>query len=73
MDQNDEVKNARQAIGKSIERERLKKGISQSELAQLAGTTQSHISRIEKGKYNFTFDTLNEIAKSLNCYIDLVV
>nr|AKQ02641.1 Xre family transcriptional regulator [uncultured Parcubacteria bacterium Rifle_16ft_4_minimus_37658]AKQ05665.1 Xre family transcriptional regulator [uncultured Parcubacteria bacterium Rifle_16ft_4_minimus_23641] len=44
---------------------RKQEGISQSELAQKIGTTQSNIARMEQGKQNFTTETLQKIASAL--------
>jgi len=44
---------------------RKKEGISQSELADKIGTTQSNVARMEAGQQNFTTDTLQKIASAL--------
>jgi ribosome-binding protein aMBF1 (putative translation factor) len=44
---------------------RKKQGISQAELAQKIGTTQSNVARMEAGQQNFTTDTLQRIALAL--------
>lgn len=41
------------------------KGLTQVELAELAGVAQATISSIENGKKNPSFDTLERIAKAL--------
>lgn len=41
-------------------------GISQTELAQRIGTTQSNIARMEAGEQNFTTATLQKIASAFN-------
>jgi transcriptional regulator with XRE-family HTH domain len=45
--------------------------LSQRELAELCGTTQSAIARIERGRRPPRIDTLNRIANALDC--ELVV
>lgn len=47
---------------------RLRKGshLSQTDLAERIGTSQSNIARMEQGRQNFTIDTLDKIAKALN-------
>ncbi len=42
------------------------KGITLSEVAELAGITQPSISRIVNGRITPTLDTLNNIAKALD-------
>jgi transcriptional regulator with XRE-family HTH domain len=56
--------------GKVAER-RQQKGLSQRELAELVGTTQSAIARLERGGRPPRIDTLLRIADALEC--DLVV
>jgi len=46
-------------------------GISQRELAELCGTTQSAIARVERGARPPRIDTLNRIGAALDC--ELVV
>ena len=48
-------------------------GMSQGDLASRSGLSQSHISRIEAGRYSFRLDTLQMIAEALGGYIDIVV
>lgn len=49
-----------------------RKGMTQGELAEQCGLAQSHIARIEAGRYSVGFDTLQQIAEALECEIDLV-
>ena len=51
-------------IAQIIER-RIKNGLTQAQLADLAGTKQSAISRLESGGYNPTLDFLQKIAIAL--------
>lgn len=67
----DELKNEYNALNpiyelkKEIIRLRLEKGLSQRDLADLIGTKQSAISRLENGSYNPTVEFLNRVAHSL--------
>ena len=47
-------------------------GMTQGELEKRCGVAQSHIARIEAGRYSVGFDTLQQIAEGLGCQIDLV-
>lgn len=47
-------------------------GMTQTDLGERCGLSQSHIARIERGMYNFQLDTLAQIAKALGCKIDFV-
>jgi len=44
---------------------RLKKGLTQKEMAKKLGTKQSAIARLESGKYNPTLEFLQKTAKAL--------
>jgi transcriptional regulator with XRE-family HTH domain len=57
--------------GRLLREVRAAYGISQSELATRANTTQSAISRIESGKVSPSFETLRELMRLLNA--DLVL
>ena len=46
---------------------RLKKGMSQKDLADFIGITQAQVARIETGKRSFNFDFLPVLAKALGC------
>jgi transcriptional regulator with XRE-family HTH domain len=62
----------RQRIGQRIAAIRKSKELTQGELAERCGLAQSHIARIEAGRYSVGFDTLQQIAEALGCTIDLV-
>jgi ribosome-binding protein aMBF1 (putative translation factor) len=49
-----------------IARARARAGLSQGELAKAIGTTQSVVSRIERGGQNLTLGTLRKIAVALH-------
>lgn len=52
---------------------RLQRGLTQKEVAQRVGTTQSVIARIENGEQNISLKTLTKLANALkaNIKIDL--
>ena len=54
------------SIGKKISQIRESTRMTQSELAEKTGTTQSVIARIEKGEQNLSAETLAKISKALN-------
>jgi len=72
MLEDNEIKNEYDKLGPIYEikseliRIRLEKGLSQKELAELIGTKQSAISRLENGSYNPSIEFLNKIAIALN-------
>lgn len=53
--------------------QRLKSGISQTELAKRTGLTQPQIARIEKLDSTPTLETLNKYAKGLGLQINLTI
>ena len=50
-----------------------RKGMTQGELAERCGLAQSHIARIEAGRYSVGFDTLQAIAEGLGGNVDVIV
>jgi predicted transcriptional regulator len=59
------------AVADTVAERRQARGLSQRELAELVGTTQSAIARLERGGRPPRIDTLLRIADALDC--DLVV
>ncbi|MBV8259249.1 MAG: helix-turn-helix transcriptional regulator [Actinobacteria bacterium] len=59
------------AIADRVAERRMEMGLSQRELAELCGTTQSAIARLERGGRPPRIDTLLRIAEALEC--ELVV
>ena len=62
----------RERLGLRIKSLREAAGMSQLQLAELAGIQPSHLSRIEAGKYAVTFETIQTIAEALGMTVDLV-
>ena len=54
------------AEGDTLRTLRLRKGMSQSELAAAVGTSQPHIARIERGTENVTIDTCRRLVRALD-------
>lgn len=52
-------------LKREIIRLRIEKGLTQKDLANLMGTKQSAISRLENGSYNPSVEFLNRIAHTL--------
>ena len=54
-------------VAEQVTKERKALGLSQKELAELTGTTQSAIARLESGGRPPRIDTLLRIAEALDC------
>jgi len=57
-------------IGKNIKRLRLKKKMTQMELGNKVGVTDSMIAQLERGTKTLTVPLGKEIAKVLNCNLE---
>jgi transcriptional regulator with XRE-family HTH domain len=53
------------AVGERIRRLRLKKGITQDQLAELTRLNRVHLYRLENGRQSMTLNTLKIIADTL--------
>lgn len=56
-------------FGKKVREERLRKGLSQEALADIAGVHRTYIGMIERGEKNITLSNIEKIAKALNIKI----
>lgn len=61
------------ALGASIRRVRLKKGISQETLALIANVDRSYLGRVERGDNNVAMLTLVKIASGLGISLKLLM
>jgi predicted transcriptional regulator len=50
---------------------RQEKNLTQKDLAELVGTKQSNISRLESGNYNPTLEFLNKIARAIGKKLEI--
>lgn len=64
---------ARAALGQAVYDRRIALGISQSELARRAGTTQTVISRLEGGAVTPTLPLLHRLAGALEGELNLKI
>lgn len=62
-----------QNIAKNIKNRRLSAGLSQAKLAELAKMSLSFISTIERSPKNVRIESLEELARALNCSINDLV
>ena len=59
------------AVITMIIKERIKKGLSQKELARKIGTKQSAISRLESGTYNPSLSFLQKVSEALGAKLKI--
>ena len=57
-------------FGEKVREERLKRGLSQEELAGKAGVHRTYIGMIERGEKNITLTNINKVANALDLKID---
>jgi transcriptional regulator with XRE-family HTH domain len=67
----DEFGDVYRAFGERIAQERVRRLLSQRELAELTGTTQSAVARLEGGSRAPRLDTLLRVANALDCALEL--
>ena len=67
----DEFGDVYRALGERIAEERARRGLSQRELAELTGTTQSAVARLEGGSRAPRLDTLLRVANALDCALEV--
>ena len=60
-------------IGNRIQHYRQQRNLTQSQLAELAGTSQKYISRIEVGYHSIKLETIAAIAKALQVSIGYLI
>ncbi|MGH3351169.1 MAG: helix-turn-helix domain-containing protein [Nocardioides sp.] len=58
-------------IAAEVTEHRVARGLSQRELAELCGTTQSAIARLESGSRPPKIDTLLRVAAALDCRLEV--
>lgn len=56
----------RRLLGRRIRTLRVEAGLTQRELALMAGTSQSHLWNIERGSVDISFDLICRIAEALD-------
>ena len=66
------IDDIRLRIGRQIADLRSQKGMTQQQLADAAGITRVHVSRVESGKYSVGLDILAKIANALDVRVGLI-
>ena len=60
-------------VAGQVASQRAARGLSQAELAELTGTTQSAIARLESGRRAPRIDTLLRVANALDCELEVTL
>lgn len=60
------MQDVQKVVGRNIKAIRGKRGVTQDQLAELAGLNRVHLYRIETGRQNMTLRTLKIIADALD-------
>lgn len=60
-------------IGSNVRKRRKLKGLTQEQLADLAGMSFSYIGKIERGEYNLKIHTLEKVARALECSLSALL
>jgi len=68
-----QLQDNRLRIGHRIAQLREGKGLTQTQLAEMIGMQQQHISRLEKGRYSARLDLLATVATALGGSVEIVV
>jgi transcriptional regulator with XRE-family HTH domain len=63
------LQDVEKTVGQTIRKLRLKRSITQEQLADLAGINRTHMYRIENGHVQMTLGTLKLIADAMNLRI----
>ncbi len=61
------MQDVRRRFGKNLKSIRQTKGISQEELADLAGLHRTYIGSVERGERNLSLENICKIADALSC------
>ena len=60
------LQDVQKVVGRNIKAIRCKKGVTQDQLAELAGLNRVHLYRVETGRQSMTLRTLKIIADALD-------
>jgi transcriptional regulator with XRE-family HTH domain len=63
----------RKRIGGKIAALRKARGMTQQQLADMAGLAQQNLARVETGRYSSRLDTLAAIAEALGCQVEFII
>lgn len=64
-----QVTSARHVFAQNLRRLRLEQGLSQDQLAHLAGIHRTYVGAVERCEKNISIDSMEKLAKALGCSV----
>jgi transcriptional regulator with XRE-family HTH domain len=65
--------NARQRFAANLKEQRLAKGLSQEDLADLCGLHRTYVGSVERGERNISIDNMERLALSLDVSLEKLI
>lgn len=65
--------NARQRFAANLKEQRLAKGLSQEDLADLCGLHRTYVGSVERGERNISIDNMERLADSLDVPLEKLI
>ncbi|MFN0076552.1 MAG: helix-turn-helix domain-containing protein [Prosthecobacter sp.] len=65
--------NARQRFAVNLKEQRLAKGLSQEDLADLCGLHRTYVGSVERGERNISIDNMERLALSLDVPLEKLI
>lgn len=65
--------NARQRFAANLKEQRLAKGLSQEDLADLCGLHRTYVGSVERGERNISIDNMERLAHSLEVPLEKLI
>lgn len=66
---NNTIPESRQIFARNLKETRVKQGLSQEELADIAGLHRTYVGSVERGERNISIDNMERLASALNITI----
>lgn len=65
--------NARQRFAANLKEQRLAKGLSQEDLADLCGLHRTYVGSVERGERNISIDNMERLAQALDVPLEKLI
>ena len=66
---NNTIPESRKIFARNLKEARVKQGLSQEELADIAGLHRTYVGSVERGERNISIDNMERLASALNITI----